>query len=78
MSLTIVVPATLPSDLHSSMPFAPSVAAKTTKPRKAVMPVIELPAEGVGLMSLTKSVPAPVRRSATARRRWCRRWPRST
>ncbi len=59
MSLTSVVPAASPSDLQSSSPFVPSLAAKKSSPPAFASDVgaeLALP----GRMFLTSFVPVPV------------------
>src|SRR5688500_8089805 len=58
MSLTIVVPAAVPSLLHSSRPLVEFVAEKYTRPLSAARLCGVEPAEP-GAMSLTIAVPPP-------------------
>src|SRR5690242_8314927 len=63
MSLTITVPAVVPSDFHSSLPWVPSSAAKNSFPTTSVKPdgsARSLTTLPFGLMSLTRTVPTPV------------------
>src|SRR5215211_4130124 len=60
MSLTIIVPASVPSLFHSSRPWVPSSAAKKAVPPRSVRdPPTKALAE-TGLMSFTITVPASV------------------
>ena len=57
--MTSFVPAAVPSDLQSSLPWVPSLAAKKSVPATFVsQPGVELALPG--LMSLTSFVPAAV------------------
>jgi len=59
MSLTRTVPASVPSDFHSSAPLAAVVALKYSLPLKAVSSFgSEVPVPA--LMSFTRTVPAAV------------------
>src|SRR5438874_2471618 len=59
MSLTSLVPAAVPSDLHGSRPWVGSVAVKKTLPPMSVSSR-RLGSPPPGLMSLTSLVPAAV------------------
>ena len=60
MSLTIVVPAAVPSLHQTSVPFTPSSAEKHTSLPRATRYSGSEPSSGVGSMSLTIAVPAAV------------------
>src|SRR5947209_18849823 len=70
MSLTITVPASVPSDFHNSRPWTPSSAVKyRVLPTATRLSGPRYP-YGEGLMSLTRSVPASVPADFHSSRPW--------